>query len=67
MEEALEDCSQALQLKPDYLKAYARRGNIYEELDKPHEAMRDFEKVLETDKDHKEARRAVQVGATLCF
>ncbi len=51
-----------LRLKPDYLKVYARRGQIYEELDKPHEAMKDFEKVLEMDKDHKEARMAVQVS-----
>ncbi len=61
LDDALEDCHLALRLKPDYLKAYTRRGQIYEELDKPHEAMKDFEKVLEMDKDHKEARKAVQV------
>jgi len=59
LESALEDCHEAVRLKPDYLKAYARRGTIYEQLDKPHEAMKDFEKVLEMDKDHKEARKAV--------
>jgi len=58
-ESALDDCHEAVKLKPDYLKAYARRGHVYEETNRPHEAMKDFEKVLELDRDHKEARKAV--------
>ena len=50
-------------MRPTYLKALLRRAQLQEELDKPHEAMKDFEKVLEMDKDHKEARRAAQVGS----
>ncbi len=58
---ALADCNKALELKPDYPKALARRGRIFEEhQNKPHEAMTDFQRVLELDKDHAEARAAVQ-------
>ena len=57
--EAIEQCSEAIQLNPKYVKALLRRGQIYEETDKPHEAMKDFEQVLEIDPGHKEARMAV--------
>ena len=60
-ESAVEDCNESLSLRPDYLKALARRAQLHEETDKPHEAMKDFERVLELDKDHREARRALQV------
>ena len=57
--EAIEQCSEAIQLNPKYVKALLRRGQTYEETDKPHEAMKDFEQVLEIDPGHKEARMAV--------
>ena len=57
----MEDCNSSLSLRPSYLKALVRRAQLQEDLDKPHEAMKDFEKVLEVDKDHTEARKAVQV------
>lgn len=60
-EKAIEECSEALALHPTYVKALLRRGQSYEETDKPHEAMKDFEKVLEIDPGHKEARMAVMV------
>ncbi len=65
LEDALEDCHQALRLNPGYVKVMARRGQIYEDLDKPHEAVRDFEKVLENDPGHKEARVAMVVSQRL--
>ena len=58
-EKAIEECSKAIELKPDYVKALCRRGQVYEDTDKPHEAFKDFEKVLELDPGHKEARMAV--------
>ena len=57
--EAIEQCSEAIQLNPKYVKALLRRGQTYEETDKPHEAMKDFQQVLEIDPTHKEARMAV--------
>ena len=57
--EAIEQCSEAIQLNPKYVKALLRRGQTYEETDKPHDAMKDFQQVLEIDPTHKEARMAV--------
>jgi tetratricopeptide (TPR) repeat protein len=61
-EAAIEDCSCAIELKPDYVKALVRRGQAYEDLDRPHEAMKDFEKVLEIDPGLKEAKIAAMVN-----
>ena len=61
MDSALEHISASLILKPDYVKALARRGYLFEETNKPHEAMRDYEEVLKLDKGHKEANAAVRV------
>ena len=61
-EKAIEACSQAIELNPDYVKAILRRAQTYEETDKPHEAMADFENVLKLDPGHKEARMAVMVS-----
>ncbi len=61
-ESALEDCSSAIELNPNYVKALFRRAQIYEQLDRPHEAIKDFNRVLELDKGHVEANRAVLVS-----
>merc|ERR1712107_208324 len=58
-EKAIEECTNALELNPNYMKALLRRAQTYEDTDKPHEAMKDFEKVLEFDPAHKDARMAV--------
>ena len=57
--EAIEQCTEALRLNPKYVKALLKRGQMYEETDKPHQAMKDFEKILEIDPDHNEAKMAV--------
>ena len=61
-EAAIRDCSSAIELKPGYIKALLRRGQAYEDSDRPHEAMKDFEKALEIDPDLKEARVACMVS-----
>ena len=58
-EKAIDECTEALELNPNYVKVLLRRGQTYENMDKPHEAMKDFEKVLEIDSGNKEARMAV--------
>ena len=35
---------------------------MYEDLDKPHEAMKDFNRVLDMDKSHTEANKAAMVS-----
>ena len=57
---AIEDCSEAIDLNPNYLKAILRRAQIYEDTDRPHESMKDFEKILELDPRHIEAMVAVR-------
>lgn len=58
-ESALEDCNEALVQNPTYLKALVRRAQLFEDLDKPHESMRDYEEVLKVDPKHIEAKVAV--------
>ena len=58
-EKAIAECSKAIELNPDYVKALSRRAQAYEDTDKPHEAFKDFEQVLKIDPGHKEARMAV--------
>ncbi len=43
------------------MQALLRRGQAYEDSDKPHEAFKDFEKALEIDPGLKEAKIAVMV------
>jgi tetratricopeptide (TPR) repeat protein len=43
------------------VKALLRRGQCLEDLDKPHEALKDFEKVLEIDPGLAEAKLALLV------
>ena len=61
-EKAIEDCTEAIALNENYVKAIVRRAQVYEDSDKPHEAMKDFQRVLELDPAHKEANLAVMVG-----
>ena len=57
-EHAVEECSKAIELNPDYLKALTRRGRLYEDTDRPHEAFADFARVFRLDPGHKEAKIA---------
>ena len=46
---ALEDCTRALELKPDYIKVLIRRCQVHEKLEKLEEALGDAKKVQELD------------------
>ncbi|GAB9462563.1 hypothetical protein Gpo141_00000051 [Globisporangium polare] len=48
-EEAIDDCSQSIELSPNYVKALIRRAEAYEKLDKLDEALRDYDAVLKID------------------
>ena len=58
---AVEDCTEAIDLNSNYLKAILRRAQIYEDTDRPHESLKDFERVLELDPKHIESIVAVRV------
>jgi len=55
---ALEDCSKAVELNPDYVRAYLRRAKLYEETEKLDESLEDYKKVLEFDPGNKDALNA---------
>lgn len=54
---AEEDCNQALQWDPNYVKAYHRRGLAREGLSKKALAVEDFQKVLSLEPNNREARQ----------
>ncbi|XP_033757789.1 tetratricopeptide repeat protein 1-like [Pecten maximus] len=57
-EDAIKDCTHALNLHPHYLKALLRRAELYEGEDKLDEALVDYQKVLELDPGQHSARAA---------
>ncbi|XP_037126197.1 tetratricopeptide repeat protein 1 isoform X1 [Syngnathus acus] len=57
-DDGIADCSRALELKPDYLKALLRRAELYEQTEQLEKALDDYQKVLEQDPGQAAARRA---------
>ena len=55
-EECIKDCDRALELDPSYTKALLRRAKCYMESEQYEEAVRDYEKVLKSDKGNMEYR-----------
>ncbi|XP_012281528.1 tetratricopeptide repeat protein 1 [Orussus abietinus] len=60
IELAITDCSRAVELDTNYVKAYLRRARLYEQSEKLDEALEDFKKVLTFDPQHVEANRAIR-------
>lgn len=58
-ETAVEDCTKAIQLNPNYMKAYLRRAKLFETLDKLDESLNDFKKIVELDPSNGEAKAAL--------
>jgi len=57
---ALEDAEAAIKLKPDYIKAYHRRGKAYFSMNKLELAIRDFQYILEQEPNNKEAMTEIK-------
>jgi len=57
---AIKNCTKAVELNPQYLKALLRRAEIYEETDKLDEALKDYQTVLTIDPRHVAANKAVR-------
>lgn len=60
-DEAIIDCTKALEFNADYLKALLRRAQLYEKTDKLDEALEDYTKALERDSSLHVARAACMV------
>ncbi|KAL1514049.1 hypothetical protein ABEB36_003372 [Hypothenemus hampei] len=57
-ENAIEDCTKAIELNNTYVKAYLRRAKLYEEIDKLDESLADWKKIIELDSKNIEAHEA---------
>ncbi|XP_051754222.1 tetratricopeptide repeat protein 1-like [Ctenopharyngodon idella] len=55
---AISDCSKAIELNPNYIRAILRRAELYEKTDKLDEALEDYKTVLEKDPGIPAAREA---------
>ncbi|CAH4034261.1 unnamed protein product [Pieris brassicae] len=56
---AIKDCTKAIELKENYLKAYLRRAISYEATDKFDESLEDYKKVLELEPSNANAKSAL--------
>ncbi|CAH0698431.1 unnamed protein product [Spodoptera exigua] len=56
--QAIKDCTKAIELDENYVKAYIRRAQSYEATEKLDESLADYKKILEYDPSHKEAIQA---------
>ncbi|KAM4620458.1 tetratricopeptide repeat protein 1 isoform 2-T4 [Polymixia lowei] len=57
-DKAISDCSRAIELNPDYVRAILRRAELYEKTDKLDEALEDYKTVLDKDPGQHTAREA---------
>uniref|UniRef100_H3AVS5 Tetratricopeptide repeat domain 1 n=1 Tax=Latimeria chalumnae TaxID=7897 RepID=H3AVS5_LATCH len=57
-EDAISDCTKAIKLNPNYIRAILRRAELYEKTDKLDEALEDYKTVIEKDPSVHQAREA---------
>lgn len=49
VDQAVDDCTKALEMDPKYIRALQRRASFYQSIDKHDEAVRDFEQVFKIE------------------
>ncbi|KAJ4833116.1 hypothetical protein Tsubulata_006218 [Turnera subulata] len=59
-DDAIKECTKALELNPSYIKALLRRGEAHEKLEHFEEAIADMKKVLELDPSNDQARKSIR-------
>jgi len=59
-ENVVKDCTKALELKNDYVKALSRRASAHESLGNLQKALEDYEAILKIDSSVDAAKKAVQ-------
>eukprot|EP00965_Chrysotila_dentata_P049265 1633104-Pleurochrysis_carterae.AAC.4 len=55
----IEDCTSALGVQPEYIKALLRRAQAHEALGRPTEALEDMRKIVELDPSVKAAANSI--------
>ncbi|CAO2645356.1 DnaJ homolog subfamily C member 7 [Lemmus lemmus] len=63
LDDAIDDCTNAVKLDDTYIKAYLRRAQCYMDTEQFEEAVRDYEKVYQTEKtkEHKQLLKNAQL------
>lgn len=63
LDQAIEDCTSAIRLDDTYIKAYLRRAQCYMDIEQYEDAVRDYEKVYQTEKtkEHKHLLKTAQL------
>ncbi|KAM1989562.1 hypothetical protein ACFX15_030907 [Malus domestica] len=59
-EDAIKECTKALELNPSYMKALLRRAEAHEKLEHFEEAIVDMKSVLELDPSNDQAKKAIR-------
>jgi DnaJ family protein C protein 7 len=59
-EEALKDCTSAIEIDEKYAKAYVRRANCHLQLKNFDDAVRDYESAKEIDPDYPEIKKLIK-------
>ncbi|XP_051869684.1 tetratricopeptide repeat protein 1 [Pristis pectinata] len=57
-EDAISDCTKAIELNPNYIRAILRRAELYEKTEKLDEALQDYKTIVEKDPSIVQAREA---------
>jgi len=65
MDQSVKDCSSAIELDENYVKAYLRRANSYQQTEQFEEAVRDLEKVYKLQKTPEHKRFLQEAKAQL--
>jgi len=60
LENSVNDCTKAIDLDNNYVKAYLRRAKSYMDTEEYEDAVRDYEHVFKTDKSNREYRQLLQ-------
>ncbi|KAM7472880.1 hypothetical protein LguiA_011063 [Lonicera macranthoides] len=58
-EDAIKECTKALELNPAYMKALLRRAEAHEKLEHYEETIADMKKILELDPSHYQAKKTI--------
>lgn len=67
MNESIAECTEALKLNENYLKALLKRASIYMELEEFEEAVRDLEKACKMDKNNSRGMNSLLINSIITY
>lgn len=60
MHDALKDAEQCIDLKPDFVKGYSRKGHVQYFMKEYEKALKTYHAGLEVDKDNEEMKEGIR-------